>query len=205
MFSSVTDLLNYCDQVCWYYLNTQWHTPFWDAVIPFFRNQWFWLPVYFFLLLYTTQTYGRKGWLWFAFFLIAFAVSDQISATLLKPLFHRARPCNQKDLENFIHLLVPCGGGYSFPSSHASNHFSIGVFIAVTLSQHRKWVAWAAIFWAFLVAYSQVYVGVHFPFDVLGGGMLGAGIGLGIGKLFLRWVELEKREKQSVPDTFVTH
>ncbi len=184
MFNNIHNAIIYLDHAAWYYLNTQWHNAFFDSIIPFVRNQWFWAPLYLFLLLFMPKQFGKKGWIWCGLFLLTFALSDQISASLLKPLFHRTRPCNCLDLTGVIHLIVPCGGGYSFPSSHASNHFSMGVFAAITLQKKIKGIWAIAILWAVLVAYAQVYVGVHYPLDITFGAILGIIVGNITGKLF---------------------
>lgn len=172
------------DYTAWYYLNNTWHDPLFDYVIPYLRNQWFWAPLYFFLLLYMPTTFKKKGWVWCLGFFITFVIADQLSAGLLKPYFHRLRPCNQAELSEAIHLIVNCGGIYGFPSSHAANHFALGIFSAITLSKRYKWVWPAALIWATLVSYAQVYVGVHFPADVAFGGVLGATAGAITGLIF---------------------
>jgi undecaprenyl-diphosphatase len=193
MAKTFKELVLYYDHVAWYYFNTQWHNSFMDMVEPFMRNQWFWAPLYLFLLLFTTGKFGKKGWMWCLLFLISFIISDQLSATLMKPYFHRVRPCNNPDLARVIHLIVPCGGGYSFPSSHAANHFSMGIFSAMTLGRLAKWVWPVAIAWATMVAFAQVYVGVHYPLDVTCGALLGTMIGVGIGMVFNRYFELKSK------------
>jgi len=186
----------YYDHVVWYYMNTQWHNSYLDAVVPFLRNQWFWAPLYLFLLLFIPRRFGKNGWIWCLGFLVTFAISDQVSAHLLKPIFHRVRPCNNPYLASIIHNIVPCGSGYSFPSSHASNHFSMAVFSALTLSRHAKWIWPVAITWAAMVSFAQVYVGVHFPLDVTCGAILGSMVGLLTGKLFNRSFPLENKHVQ---------
>ncbi len=184
MLNTLRNTIVHYDHIVWYYLNTRWHNSFLDIVMPFLRNQWFWAPLYLFLLLFMPKRFGKNGWIWCAAFLITFGLSDQLSAHLLKPLFHRVRPCNNPYFSGIIHLIVPCGGGKSFPSSHATNHFGLAVFSAVSLSHIAKWVWPAGLLWAASIAYSQVYVGVHFPLDVLCGGILGAMVGWCTGTLF---------------------
>ena len=187
MLNTVRDTIVGWDHVAWYYLNTQWHNEVLDWIAPFLRNQWFWVPLYFFLLLFMPSKFRQKGWVWCAVFLVSFIISDQVSATLMKPFFHRVRPCNNPYLASIVHLLVPCGSGYSFPSSHAANHFSIGIFSAMTLGKVAKWVWPVAIAWAAVVSFSQVYVGVHFPLDVTCGAIIGTAIGMFTGSLFNRY------------------
>lgn len=184
MPDSLHDHLIYWDHVVWFYLNVKWHNAVLDWVMPFLRNQWFWTPLYLFLAIFMPSQYKRNGWIWCALFIVTFAISDQVSASLIKPFFHRVRPCNNETLRGIVHLLVPCGSGKSFPSSHASNHFALAWFMALTLGYKARWVWPAALLWAALVCYAQVYVGVHYPLDVLAGGMLGTCIGLGVGVFF---------------------
>ena len=153
-------------------------------VMPFLRQPWFWSPLYLFLLLFMPYKFGKKGWIWCLVFLISFIISDQVSAHLMKPFFERLRPCNNYHISNLIHLIVPCGGMYGFPSSHAANHFSIGIFSAVTLSRKVKWIWTVAILWAAAVSYAQIYVGVHYPLDVTVGALLGTATGLCTGTVF---------------------
>ncbi len=175
----------YLDYTAWYYLNSVWHNNVLDAIIPFFRNQWTWAPLYLFLLVFMLKNFGYKGLMWCVFFLATFALSDQLSAHLMKPIFMRVRPCNNPELAGIVHNIVPCGSGYSFPSSHAANHFSLGIFSAITLGFLSKWIRYVAVLWALSVAYAQVYVGVHFPLDVTVGGILGAAVGIITARLFL--------------------
>ncbi len=161
-----------------------------DAVIPFLRNQWFWVPLYFFLALFMPLQFRRKGLIWCGFFILSFIISDQVSASIMKPYFHRLRPCHNPYLVDIIHQLVSCGGQYGFPSSHASNHFAIGIFSAVTLGKMAKWVWPVAIIWALSVSFAQVYVGVHYPLDVTCGALLGTLVGLITGRNYNRYFDL---------------
>lgn len=193
MLQKLHEFLIAFDYTLWYYLNVEWHNYILDAVMPFVRNQWTWAPFYLFLLLFTTMNYGRRGWMWCMFFLLTFGISDYISASVLKFMFMRLRPCNNPFLTQIVHNIVPCGDGYSFPSSHAANHFSLGVFMAITLRRKIRFIWSIALTWAVLVAYAQVYVGVHFPLDVICGGLFGAGVGMLTGKVFKRTFKLEKK------------
>jgi len=186
MLKNIHDLLIYWDFTAWFYLNTQWVNDFFDLLMPLLRNQWTWAPLYLFLLIFMPLNYGRKGWMWCVFFLMAFAFGDFISASLIKPYYMRLRPCNNPYIKDIVHLLVPCGSGHSFPSSHATNHFAMGIFSAVSLRKQAKWIWFAALIWAFSIGYAQVYVGVHFPGDVLVGGILGTLIGIITGYTYNR-------------------
>lgn len=192
MVQKLHDILIYLDFTMWYYLNTVWHNNVLDTIIPFFRNQWTWAPLYLFLLFFMLMNYKRRGMMWCVFFLLSFALSDYISASVFKDIFHRIRPCNNPALNEIAHVIVPCGGGYSFPSSHASNHFALAVFSAITLRPHVKWIWPAAITWAALVAYAQVYVGVHYPWDVICGALFGTAMGMLTSRVFNKVYGLEE-------------
>lgn len=105
--------------------------------------------------------------------------ADQFSSALLKQLIQRPRPCHTVDgarVIDIIHLIVPCGSGKSFPSSHAVNNFAVATLLA---AYYRR--LWPYVFgWASIVAISRVAVGVHFPSDIAGGAVIGICISLGI-------------------------
>lgn len=190
MQGTLHDTIVYWDHIMWYYVNIQWRSKLLDVVMPFLRNQWFWVPLYFFLAIYMPYNFKKKGGWWCLGYFLSFVISDQVSASILKPLFHRLRPCNNPALQDIIHNIVPCGSGYSFPSSHAANHFSIGLFTAITLGSKYKWVWPACIIWAASVSYAQVYVGVHYPVDVLAGACIGILAGTLTGTLFNKYIGL---------------
>ena len=88
-----------------------------------------------------------------------------------------------------MHLLVSCGGGLSFVSSHAANHFGLAVFLSVVLGKRFPWVVPILIFWAAVISIAQVYVGVHYPIDITGGALLGICFGYVAGRLVTRWTK----------------
>lgn len=183
MIERIIDSLLYLDHIVWYYINVAGHNLVLDAIVPYLRNQWTWTPLYLFLAIFMPLNYGRRGAMWCVFFILTFTLTDYISASLLKPYFHRPRPCNTPELQRTIKLLVECGSGYSFPSSHAANHFGLAVFSAITLKGMVKRIWLIALLWAFAVAFAQVYVGVHFPLDVTFGAIIGSAIGVLTGLL----------------------
>ncbi len=143
--------------------------PFFDWLLPIMRNKLTWIPVYIGLVSYII--WKRQKWGWILLFLfMGVGISDYTSSTIIKKSVERVRPCNTGGLE--VIERVHCGGGYSFTSSHATNHFFISCYLAwvVFLSRKSRFILLA---WAGIVSISQVYVGVHYPLDVLSGGGLG--------------------------------
>jgi undecaprenyl-diphosphatase len=87
-----------------------------------------------------------------------------------------------------IQVRVACGGGYSFTSSHAANHFGVAIFLIGAFGLLGAWQQKALLGWAGLIAFSQVYVGVHYPLDVFGGALLGSLLGWLTYRIFKRWI-----------------
>lgn len=100
-------------------------------------------------------------------------MTDFISSEIIKKTVKRERPCQLKAFDNQINVLTRCGSGYSFTSSHAANHFGLGIMLFYLLWDKRKKLAMLFILWASLISISQVYVGVHFPLDIFAGALLG--------------------------------
>lgn len=174
------------DKQVWYAVNVLGRCSFMDILAPYLRNPLTWIPFYLFLLIFIPYRFGRPAFWWCIGFILTFAICDYTSASVIKPLVQRIRPCNDGQLKSVVHLIVDCGSGYSFPSSHASNHFGMSFFMIITLRRFWRWIVIPLILWAFSIAYSQVYVGVHFPLDVFCGGILGVLAGTAVGSVFNR-------------------
>jgi undecaprenyl-diphosphatase len=171
-------------------INRVWTHPILDILLPLFRNKVFWAPLYLFLLSFLLINFKRKG-LWIVLcLLVTVGISDFTSSSILKPLVKRDRPCQNEHINASVRTLINCGSGKSFTSSHATNHFSIAIFLAILFGKKRRWIWILAIFWAGIISYAQVYVGVHYPLDVLCGGMLGSFIGISMAKICRKYVEL---------------
>jgi undecaprenyl-diphosphatase len=150
------------------------------------RNPFVWIPVYVVLSAFIYRYMGKKGLLALLLTCLVVAVADQISSQLIKPWIERPRPC--QELYGHIRLLVPCGSGYSFTSSHAANHFAYALFTGKLL--HAYWPGFGRLLWlwAALICYAQVYVGLHYPLDVICGGFLGRLIARLAYSLFVRYL-----------------
>lgn len=178
------------DRKIFFIINSQWHNVVFDAVLPFVRNPYFWAPLYFFLLIFMIINYKWKGGLWVLFFIGTFGITDSITGNILKDMVVRYRPCNDPVFSHYVRSLVPCAGSHCFPSNHAANHFALAMFLFLSLKKPLgKWM-WIAFIWAFLVCYAQVYVGQHYPSDILYGTAVGLVFGTLTGKLFNRKIQL---------------
>jgi len=138
--------------------------------------------LYVFIFVFFVFNYRSRGLSVMILLALTFLISDQLSSSVIKPLVQRIRPCNQNGMSDMVHLLVNCGSGYSFTSTHAANHFAIAMFLIALLYKRFRWIIPVGLFWAFSVSYAQIYVGLHFPMDIVGGGILGLAIGFIVGQ-----------------------
>jgi undecaprenyl-diphosphatase len=164
----ILETLKHWDVTLFYFINNGTHNRFFDVVMPFLTNLDKWrIPIaimWMGLLIFG----GKKGRIVAVLAVVCLALSDQLSSNILKGCFARVRPCTALEKGSF-HSLVSCTGAYSFPSSHATNIFAQATLFSYT---YRKLTP-ALIIFALIVGYSRVYVGVHYPADVLFGAVLG--------------------------------
>jgi undecaprenyl-diphosphatase len=152
--------------------------PWLDTLMPFFRESTFWIPFYLFLIVFVFVNFGKKGWVWLLFAFITVLLTDQLSSSIIKNWVQRPRPCSDPLFSDQVRLLLDhCSGGYSFTSSHATNQFGVATFLFITLGRYFGTWKYLLFIWASLICYAQVYVGVHYPLDVIFGALLGFTIG----------------------------
>jgi undecaprenyl-diphosphatase len=174
-------MLERLDQHLLLFLNSL-NSPFWDQVMYNISGRAIWIPLYLAILIALGIRYKRKFLVLILMIIIAITLSDQ-GSVLFKNSFQRLRPCHEPALEGLVHLVKDrCGGSFGFVSSHASNAFTVAVFSLSLI--RRRWVTYCLIFWALVVGYSRIYLGVHYPGDVICGSLLGAVIGWGVYKLY---------------------
>ena len=149
------------------FFNSKISNPIFDLIFPVITDQDFWTLPMLGLIIYLVTGKGRVGKISVLLLLIAVGLSDFVSASILKPYFERLRP-SHSEIEGLI-LLVSKGGMYGFVSSHAANIFAASTILSFFFKHKKK----LCLTIAFLVSYSRIYVGVHFPGDVIFGGVLG--------------------------------
>lgn len=174
------------DKSVFFFINHTLSNPVFDVIMPFLTNmnQILWVKILVLILWLLLMVKGGKTGRTVGILLVVTIIfSDQLSSHMVKFWFARVRPCHI--LQN-VYLLVGCGSGYSFPSSHAVNNFAG----AVVISHYYKKQKWGWYSFASLVAFSRPYVGVHYPSDILGGAVIGTACGwiiIGV------WTVIEKK------------
>jgi undecaprenyl-diphosphatase len=181
---TVWQWLDQLDKAAYIFIHAKAYSPSLDWLMLLLRKPETWIPLYAFVL-YWIFRYGKKNtWKFIALSLVCFALTNSVSVEVLKPFFARLRPCHEEVLQPILRNIISCGGEYSMPSAHASNHFGLAAFwfLSINYIKGKKWYwLW---FWAFIVCYAQVYVGKHYPGDILVGAVFGTLIGYLIFRLF---------------------
>lgn len=152
-----------------------------------------WIPLYLFLLYLIIKEYKWNSLYILLMIAILITLSDQISTRVLKFGIERFRPCHEEAIKSMVHLVNgKCGGKFGFVSSHASNSFALAVFVGLLFRKKIKYLFPLLLLWASLIAYSRVYLGVHYPGDVLGGALLG----IVLAYLSYIWITLILKHRQ---------
>ncbi|MBN2280427.1 MAG: phosphatase PAP2 family protein [Candidatus Marinimicrobia bacterium] len=179
------EFLNTIDTQLFLFLNGL-HNPFFDGIMAFITRKETWYPLYLVILVYMMWKYKKRSLIILPAVILLIVLSDQISVHWFKNVFKRLRPSRVEELQSIIHLVGKKGGKYGFVSSHAANSFGAATFLAL-LFRNRIFTI-SILIWAAVVSYSRIYVGVHYPGDILFGGLLGIGLGFLVTKL-REWAE----------------
>ena len=181
------EFLTGIDRAIFYFVNNRLHNPVLDVIMQTLTNQWIWIPPLTVLAIYLLIKGGKQTRITVILCIVAVVLTDSFCYRLLKPFFHRIRPC-----EALINVnILADATGYSFPSNHAANTFAAATVVALFYRKAGYWFLGIAA----LISFSRVYCGVHYPLDVLGGAAIGAAFG-SITVFFYRNFEWKKEPKK---------
>ncbi len=183
--------LSELDQDLFFLLNGM-HTDWLDPLMYYISKTLTWLPVFVLLLWILIKNFGWKSLVWLGGIALAITLADQVTSGFMKPFFERYRPSRDPSFEDgLVHIVNGYKGGkYGFASSHAANAFALATFLYLVLKDIVRYTGYLFVM-AVLIAYSRIYLGVHYPADVIVGGAIGAvagGASFWISrKLYDRW------------------
>lgn len=158
----------------WFLFLNGFHNNFWDTIFLMITRMETWAPFYVVILYFFVREYRIKSILIILFLALTILAGDQISV-FIKNTVQRLRPVHEPSIQHLVHNVLRKGGLYSFVSSHATNSFALWVFTS-RIFKNRSFNL-LMLFWALIFSYSRIYIGVHYPFDILFGALLGSAIG----------------------------
>lgn len=154
-------------------LNSSFHNPWLDQLMMFLSTTTAWIPLYLFLLYLLIKNYGKRTWLILLAVALTILLADQITSSIMKPFFERLRPSHEPSLAERVYIVNQYRGGkFGFASSHAANTFGIATLMWLVLKVYRPWIA-LLFLWVVGVGYTRIYLGVHYPGDILAGFFVG--------------------------------
>jgi undecaprenyl-diphosphatase len=153
------------------------HNDVFDFIMHWITYQQTWYPFYLLLVIWMIWKYKSNAVVPILVIVLAITISDQFTSSFMKPFFERLRPCHDPSISHLVHVVDGCGGQYGFASSHASNSFALATLLFLFFRSEFKYTSILFI-WAGVVAYSRIYVGVHFPGDIIVGALVGFIVGL---------------------------
>ncbi len=167
------------DERLFLWLNS-YHADWLDPIMFQLTETITWIPLYAFLIYLIYKSDSKNSWWIYGGAALTILISDQVTSGLMKPFFERLRPCHDERWEGIIHNYGRCGGLFGFVSSHAANTFAIATFLNLKLLYKMPYLKWLFV-WAAVISYTRIYLGVHYPVDILMGAVIGALAG------FLSW------------------
>lgn len=182
------EILKQWDEELFLWLNS-FHADWLDPIFFQATETITWIPLFAFLIYKIYKIDPKNSWWVFGGVAMTILISDQVTSGLMKPFFERLRPCHDERWDGIIHNYGRCGGLYGFASSHAANTFGLAVFLNRKLKGKIKGLRWLYLY-AVFVSYTRVYLGVHYPVDIL----LGAAVGTAAAWLSWFLIVIVKRE-----------
>lgn len=176
--------MNGFDTYLYKLINQQWVHEELDTLMLYFSDKFFWIPFYCIVIWMLSRQLGKRMWPVLLGLILSVVAADRITSGVMKPLIGRTRPCHEVSLTPRVIEGVNCSDTGSMASSHAANHFAIAIFMILIygFSARTNLVFW--LLWASVVAYSRVYLGVHYPTDIMAGALVGALCGWAAYKLY---------------------
>ncbi len=176
---------------------------FLDFLFFWISDKWIWIPFYAFLAWYVYQSEKKLFLIVLVFIAVAITLSDQIASSLIKEHVMRLRPCHDPSISFSVHLVNNyCGGMYGFVSSHAANVFALATFLAGLFKRRYLFLQRTLWIWAVVVSFSRIYLGAHYPGDILGGAIVGIFSGYVSERSYLAFITyIAKRKNNS--DQFI--
>lgn len=172
-------------------LNSSFHSPWLDQLMMFLSSTSAWIPLYLILLYLIIKTYKKDTWMVLLMIGLTILVADQVTSSFMKPFFERLRPSHEPELRRVVYIVNHYRGGkFGFASSHAANTFGIATLMWFVLKNYRPWIGMLFL-WTLLVGYTRIYLGVHYPGDIIAGyfvGFLAALMAFLVFQLLLRYV-----------------
>jgi len=189
MILDIWTSLEKADQALFELINGHWTNAFFDVFMPWMRTSENWFPFYLALIVFVFYRWGWKAWKWLLAVAITISLTDQVSSFIFKPFIHRLRPCADPAMLTQVKLLIgTCPSSFSFTSSHAANHFSLAMFVFMSLQPLFKKYTYLFFVWAGIISYAQIYVGVHYPLDILAGTLVGLIMGYAGAIVYSKWM-----------------
>ena len=182
------DWIDQIDKSIFLYLNSK-HSESSDAIWLFITNIPTWIPLYILILVLIIKVLKKDSPYLILGLLLVVLLSDQFTSGFMKPFFERHRPCHDPEIGYLVHIANKCGGQFGFASGHSANSFGIAMFVWLVFRYAWKWI-WIIFVWAVVVAYSRIAIGVHYPGDIIVGGLVGILFGwlvfIIIGKIYFK-------------------
>ncbi|MFT7362977.1 MAG: undecaprenyl-diphosphatase [Algoriphagus sp.] len=163
------------DEKLFIWLNS-FHADWLDPIVFQMTETVTWIPFYGILIYFIYRADHKGIWWVLGGAALTILISDQVTSGLMKPFFERLRPCHEERLGGVIHNYGRCGGLFGFVSSHAANTFAIATFLNLKIRDNLPYLKWIFL-WAFIISYTRIYLGVHYPFDILLGAVIGVAAG----------------------------
>lgn len=155
-----------------------------EKFILLLRDKYVWIPFYVFVMAFLFFNFRFRSALKKLLTILAtVGLTDFIGNTVFKKGIERLRPCNNPEMEAFILERIPCSSSFSFTSNHAANHFAIATILILLLPDLKPAIRMPLLVWAAAISFAQIFAGVHYPLDVLGGAALGVTVATGVYKL----------------------